>query len=728
MAARPPKREREEDELQLVLDRQRALQREQFDLDALLATPCGLAKLPGSGAQQAPALVELLCAAGVNAVHQVQPPGVAAYLKPDCASPLAELPHDHALLWLMVGLAQVQGFLESAFRRSVRRRLLARRLAARLRQLRPDAAGLDAILAPLDAYASDAPVGEDTLDLGGLETVVNHVLGAAAAPMAASALQLEREWLALVASHSSLANVCLAAVCAATGIHVHDAVLLTSADETRVRVQLQLYDTTEHAELQRPRPFYWSPSLGFLLRIPNADTLAGELLTRLWAELRSRGYWPSAALRAALAPPLRGWFASCVQGHGRLRLRAELRPSRPLCLYLHGPAGAGKSSLLRALLPALLATARAALHPQLHGRFVKQNLNKALDVLEVEFERRPSNNDLSIVRAVEMAREPLAATEPRVLLLGLEEMPSAVPMPGASGGNGGGGGSGSNGGGDDGFGCSGWASLERNREETEEEGGHQLAVAELLAKRFRRLWDHGNSSADLLVAFTSNYALRPRADVALREAPLFRPLRSIEVAPLDTAERREFAVALLRERMAVRFAYSASSHALTIDISAVSLGDGDLRPLVRWIRSLAVHAAHALSEYAPNGQQSPPYRLTVEPKDPSGRTGIDAKLQLHVSRDVDRASHGQTSYVAPDDFGNLTVDLSPSFVPRTFLDVLRHELTGNVVDGFAAVPCRRPPTRHWRPWSTSTSAAPSRLPSSSAAIAWRRRATLCSTR
>mgnify|MGYP003311000505 CR=1 FL=1 len=82
------------------------------------------------------------------------------------------------------------------------------------------------------------------------------------------------------------------------GIHVHDAVLLTSADETRVRVQLQLYDTTEHAELQRPRPFYWSPSLGFLIRVPNADTLAGELLTRLWAELRSRGYWPSAALRA----------------------------------------------------------------------------------------------------------------------------------------------------------------------------------------------------------------------------------------------------------------------------------------------------------------------------------------------------------------------------------------------------------------------------------------------
>ena len=92
------------------------------------------------------------------------------------------------------------------------------------------------------------------------------------------------------------------------------------------------------------------------------------------------------------------------------------------------------------------------------------------------------------------------------------------------------------------------------------------------------------------------------------------------MAPLDTAERREFAVALLRERMAVRFAYSASSHALTIDISAVSLGDGDLRPLVRWIRSLAVHAAHALNwcSRSRNPQQLPPYRLTVEPREGPG--------------------------------------------------------------------------------------------------------------
>ena len=127
--------------------------------------------------------------------------------------------------------------------------------------------------------------------------------------------------------------------------------------------------------------------------------------------------------------------------------------------------------------------------------------------------------------------------------------------------------------------AAGRASLERNREETEEEGG-QLAVLELLAKRFRRLWDHGNSSADLLVAFTSNYALRPRADAALREAPLFRPLRSVEVALLDTTERREFAVALPA---------SGSPSALPTRSRQCAhhrhqrglLGDGDLRPLVR---------------------------------------------------------------------------------------------------------------------------------------------------
>ena len=99
---------------------------------------------------------------------------------------------------------------------------------------------------------------------------------------------------------------------------------------------------------------------------------------------------------------------------------------------LIGRNGEGKSSLLRALLPALVAVVRRFLHPECLGGFVKQTLNKPLAHLALEFDRRPNNNDLSVVTVVETAREPLTASEPRLLLLGLEEMPDVVQRPDAT--------------------------------------------------------------------------------------------------------------------------------------------------------------------------------------------------------------------------------------------------------------------------------------------------------
>ena len=42
---------------------------------------------------------------------------------------------------------------------------------------------------------------------------------------------------------------------------------------------------------------------------------------------------------------------------------------------------------------------------------MKQNLNKPVADLDLEMQRRPNNNDLSVVTVVEMAREPLSASE-----------------------------------------------------------------------------------------------------------------------------------------------------------------------------------------------------------------------------------------------------------------------------------------------------------------------------
>ena len=113
------------------------------------------------------------------------------------------------------------------------------------------------------------------------------------------------------------------------------------------------------------------------LTLRSVTALADAMGSDLWAVLaKSQSYHPPAGLVSQLDGPLKGWFASCVTRHGGLGLRATLSPQKQLCFYLHGEAGSGKSSLVRALLPALVAVVRRHLHPECCGGFVKQGLNK----------------------------------------------------------------------------------------------------------------------------------------------------------------------------------------------------------------------------------------------------------------------------------------------------------------------------------------------------------------
>lgn len=95
--------------------------------------------------------------------------------------------------------------------------------------------------------------------------------------------------------------------------------------------------------------------------------------------------------------------------HGGIPLRAALVPKQPLCLYIYGAAGCGKSSFVRALLPALARTIRAWIHPALDSGFVKQGLNKSSSALALEFERRPNNNDLSVGKTLLTQAVPIPA-------------------------------------------------------------------------------------------------------------------------------------------------------------------------------------------------------------------------------------------------------------------------------------------------------------------------------
>ena len=262
--------------------------------------------------------------------------------------------------------------LESAFRRSVRAAArasaggAAARAAARRGRARRHSRAARRVRQRRTRRRRHA-------DLGGLEMVVNHVLGAAAAPMAASALARARVARA-VASHSSLANVCLAAVCAATGIHVHDAVLHTSADETRVRAAAALrHDRARRAPTA-------APLLVAVARLspPNSK----RRLPRRRALTRCG---PRAALsRATRRRAARGARARrCAAGSPRASRGTAARA--PSCAqagrrraYLDAPARASHHELRALSLARSRPRARRS-HPQLHGRFVKQNDNKALE-------------------------------------------------------------------------------------------------------------------------------------------------------------------------------------------------------------------------------------------------------------------------------------------------------------------------------------------------------------
>jgi len=86
-----------------------------------------------------------------------------------------------------------------------------------------------------------------------------------------------------------------------------------------------------------------------------------------------------------------------------LLLNAHFVPTYPLCFYFHGKAGSGKSSLVRNFSYALNTTIEDFVDPEVMVRMVKQNLNKPYDVLELEFDLRPNNNDLSVMSIIQGA-------------------------------------------------------------------------------------------------------------------------------------------------------------------------------------------------------------------------------------------------------------------------------------------------------------------------------------
>ena len=214
---------------------------------------------------------------------------------------------------------------------------------------------------------------------------------------------------------------------------------------------------------------------------------------------------------------------------------------------------------------ALQNTLEKYVDPECIARFVKQNLNKCIKTLELEFELRPNNNDMSIMSIIQGRRMSMSQSKPGLVVLNLEEMPMHS--------------SGSN--------------------------PNQLSVAQLISQRFGgrkgnyqedqlagrsksapRNSDKRSIGRDysLVTIFTSNYPLAEDSKLALQRLQLYQSLLPIEMSAITGSDRYQFAKSYLRQCL-LEFRkenwLEISTQNIILDISS---GQGDTRPLVRQLR------------------------------------------------------------------------------------------------------------------------------------------------
>ena len=192
-----------------------------------------------------------------------------------------------------------------------------------------------------------------------------------------------------------------------------------------------------------------------------------------------------------------------------------------------------------------------------------------MEVLELELQLRPNNNDLSVMSIIQGRRMTMSQSKPGLVVVDLEEMPSNDAS----------------------------TTVDPN----------QLLVAQLISQRFagRKGQYKSNTSsssslssaghsiprnsekrgiqndASIPIVFTSNYELDPLARDALKRLNIFGNLAEIEVKAVEGNDRREFAHSYIRHQCNLS---SCSDIILNIPI-----GEGDIRPLVRHLRMISFY-------------------------------------------------------------------------------------------------------------------------------------------
>lgn len=343
------------------------------------------------------------------------------------------------------------------------------------------------------------------------------------------------------------------------------------------RITIYLYDP-DIDELKPPR-FTFMPSLKLALE-GGPEKLVEDMMGSFWESLLRHGYFCTSKIKSELSPDIRKYFLSGI-AHDLtipLKLNAHFGPTYPLSFYLYGKAGAGKSSLVRNFSPAINAAIEQHADPELLVRFVKQNLNKPMQDLELELELRPNNNDLSVMSIIQGRRMTMSQSKPGLVVVDLEEMASNA--------------------------------VEANP--------NQLRVSQLLSQRFSgRNGDYKDGSkvprnsakrgisgdATLVVLFTSNYTLEEECQTALSRLSMFQNLTKIEMTAVSGADRKDFAYSYVQQMCQDRFSEVNGGHAIELDLQ-IPFGTGDTRPLVRHLRMLAFYICAQIDSVTRNYNKS----------------------------------------------------------------------------------------------------------------------------
>ncbi|KAL7545415.1 hypothetical protein ACHAWF_008762 [Thalassiosira exigua] len=616
------------------------------------------ASAPGGSGGDAASLRSLFLAHGFRATTVTLPRPAASVYLDSCATPASPVSEDRRggrdLLSACLGTHPRQASLEGRYAGGVREVYCLALFLRRMRGVREEDMA-DARVADVAASweRKVAKVASATA-AGGRDRETSAELRdlAASAPAILSRLlstlaeidhtlrsdQLRHEYDRIACENCTLSNACLRRWLGTDDAHDVDKVFFKPSPPGRYlpkyeRVTLELRDP--NSEEPRGGNLVLLPSLTRVLNrsvgagVHPLDPIVDDMIETTWESLFSNGYYVDPARKERLGPELRTFYRSGLLG-GRdpsvpVLLNAHFDPTHPLSLYLRGTAGAGKSSLVRALLPALSAAISAHCDPEILVRFVKQNLNKPSATLKLELDLRPNNNDRSVMSIVQGRRMTLTQSKPGLVLVALEEMPSNV----------------------------------------EGADPKQADVCRLISMRFsgrkgdfregekapRNSAKRGISGdATIITIFTSNYDIEDSGLDALRRLDMFKNLAVIDVAPVAGEDRVAFASIYLMRQVEEGFAAAPSQGSGKVDIKRLDIpfGKGDARPLVRYLRMLSFYIR----------------ALIIESGDALSSTDISIMFDPSTSITTITADNGGKMQLKPGSFGNLYSVTQRALDPR----------------------------------------------------------------